>query len=160
MSSDFILDLLDVVETHMLLPAPEKRASCISIEARFDRIRQNCNSSIMYCLRRTQQAIVGVPTKVTDKAPASFSQEMRAEWVESMVQPLSNMLPSAATTLHNTGTDSERGVTANREQKEHNDNTARDKQRGRARKSRKFRGWVSGVITACFCRELMHEEKG
>ncbi|KAM0431504.1 hypothetical protein ACHAPT_005482 [Fusarium lateritium] len=56
-ASDFSNDLLDFIVNRLLRMNPKQRASCTEVEAAFQKIHDDCESSDDYCLRRDKEPL-------------------------------------------------------------------------------------------------------
>ncbi|CZR58460.1 uncharacterized protein PAC_08352 [Phialocephala subalpina] len=50
--SDYLLDLLDFIETRLLRVSPRNRADCIEVVERFEQLHRECTEDQKYCTRR------------------------------------------------------------------------------------------------------------
>jgi serine/threonine protein kinase len=85
-TSDFILALLDVLESAMLRLRFDQRASCDEIVKQLLHIKNLCDRDSTYCTERTRKFDfkARVPTGLSEKVSVPLSEEMRAEYIRNI----------------------------------------------------------------------------
>lgn len=53
--SDYTMDLLDFIKNSLLRMKPENRATCVDIVNKFAELKQNCDDSADYCVKRLKK---------------------------------------------------------------------------------------------------------
>ncbi|KAF1850801.1 kinase-like protein, partial [Cucurbitaria berberidis CBS 394.84] len=92
-SSDFILDLVDFIESRLLRMNAKSRATCDETFQKLKKIDSNCRESIEYCTQR-RKAITKTATDLSDRIEVKVSAKMREEIIET-IDPSSPILPEA-----------------------------------------------------------------
>ena len=99
-ASDFILDILDVIERHLMRLRVSERADCDEIVKRFGAIKERCDQDPGYCTRRTQRELPRTPTDLSEdlseRVTIAISPEMEEEY--NQLLPNIETLPSQTTT--------------------------------------------------------------
>ena len=99
-SSDFVLDLLDLVETRLLRLRVAQRASCDDIVIRLQTIKDRCDRDKQYCVEKTPRDVSRTPTDLSDKVQVHFSAEMAMEYIKN-IEPDPRLRPMPSdTTIH------------------------------------------------------------
>ncbi|CAI9632475.1 hypothetical protein GT037_010222 [Alternaria burnsii] len=92
-TSDFIVDLVDLIEFDLLRLRVGQRASSADIVTRLKTIELSCGSDQQYCTRKTTRDISRTPIDLCDKVHISFSKEMEAKYTKD-VGPSLRPVPS------------------------------------------------------------------
>jgi cobalamin biosynthesis protein CobT len=92
-TSDFIVDLVDLIEFDLLRLRVGQRASSADIVTRLKTIELSCGSDQQYCIRKTTRDISRTPIDLCDKVHISFSKEMEAKYTKD-VGPSLRPVPS------------------------------------------------------------------
>ncbi|KAK7431375.1 hypothetical protein QQZ08_002146 [Neonectria magnoliae] len=71
--SDFLCDVLDLIQTGLLQVKPKERTSCVVISAKFQEIYQKCQGSPEYCVFKTRQQAESEPEE-NKATPALVNQ--------------------------------------------------------------------------------------
>lgn len=98
-SSDFIMDLLDLVENHLLRLRVSQRASCEEIVSKLKTIKDLCDRNEQYCVQKTPRDFVRTATELSDKlVQVSLSDEMKDEYIRN-INPDSRIRPVPSETM-------------------------------------------------------------
>lgn len=81
-TSDFIVDLVDLIEFDLLRLRIGQRASSADIVTRLKTIKSSCGSNQQYCTRKTIRDTSRTPIDLKDKVFIPFSKEMEAKYTK------------------------------------------------------------------------------
>jgi hypothetical protein len=99
-ASDFILDILDIIERYLLRLRVPERVNCAEIVQRFAAIQERCDWDPGYCTQKTSRDLPRTPTDLSDRLEERvrvvISPEMKEEY--NLLLPNHDPLPSQSTT--------------------------------------------------------------
>ncbi|CAO2653797.1 Nn.00g032080.m01.CDS01 [Neocucurbitaria sp. VM-36] len=90
-SSDFILDLVDFIESKLLRMSAEKRTTCDEAKKKLEELDQLCRRSEEYCTQK-RRTLTKTATDLSDRVEVNLSAKMRREIFET-IDPASPKLP-------------------------------------------------------------------
>ena len=77
--TDFVLDLLQLIQSGMLRMAPSKRAGCDAIVRQLKEIAQCCDQDDGYCTQRSIRPISKTSSDLSEVVSVTYSDNMKAE---------------------------------------------------------------------------------
>jgi hypothetical protein len=77
--TDFVLDVLQLIQSSMLRMAPEKRAGCDAIVRQLEVIAQCCDQDAGYCTQRSIRPISKTSSDLSEIVPVTYSDNTKAE---------------------------------------------------------------------------------
>ena len=77
--TEFVLDILQLIESSMLRMAPAKRAGCDAIVRQLEAIAQRCNQDAGYCTQRSIRPISKTSSDLSEIVPVTYSNNKKAE---------------------------------------------------------------------------------
>jgi serine/threonine protein kinase len=77
--TDFVLDVLQLIQSSMLRMAPAKRAGCDAILRQLEEIAQCCDQDAGYCTQRSIRPISKTSSDLSEIVPVTYSDTKKAE---------------------------------------------------------------------------------
>lgn len=77
--TDFVLDVLQLIQSSMLRMAPAKRAGCDAIVRQLEAITQCCDQDAGYCTQQSIRPISKTSSDLSEIVPVTYSDTKKAE---------------------------------------------------------------------------------
>jgi serine/threonine protein kinase len=77
--TDFVLDVLQLIQSSMLRMAPAKRAGCDDIVRQLEAIARRCDQDAGYCIQRSIRPIRKTSSDLSEIVPVTYSDKMKVE---------------------------------------------------------------------------------
>ncbi|KAH7355989.1 kinase-like domain-containing protein [Pyrenochaeta sp. MPI-SDFR-AT-0127] len=90
-ASDYILDLLDLIESRLLRMSAQKRATCDETMKQLEILDTRCKESTEYCTQK-RRSITKTATDLSDKVEINLSEKMWKEIIETIDPASPNLL--------------------------------------------------------------------